>query len=80
MARSLVQILATRELVASLANNLIMSGKLLQSFRHQKHQNLSTGDDFINSCGMIFLVPFLAIKEVLAVLASDPIMSERSIQ
>ena len=45
----LVPFLATREAVAPLANDLIMSGTSIQSFRHLKHQNMSTGDDFIPS-------------------------------
>ena len=61
--------------MALLANDLIMSCTLIQSFRHLKHQNLSTGDDFINSSGIIFLVPFLATKETLVPHANDPIMS-----
>jgi len=36
--------------------------------------SLSTGDDFIDTSGIIFLVPFLATKEKLAPLANDPIM------
>ena len=58
-----------------LANDPIMLGKLIQSFRHLKHQNLSTGDDFIYSSGIIFLVSFLAIMEVVALLTNDFIMS-----
>ena len=46
-----------------LANDLIMSGTSIRSFRHLKHPNLSTGDDFIYSSGIIFLVPFLATRE-----------------
>ena len=55
-----------------LANDPIMLGKLIQSFRHLKHQNLSTGDDFIYSSG--FIVPLLAIMEVVVLLANDLIM------
>ena len=62
-----------------LANDPIMLGKLIQSFRHLKHQNLSTGDDFIYSSVIIFLVPFLATREAVALLAKDPIMSGTSI-
>ena len=36
---------------------------MIQSFRHLKLQYLSTGDDFIDNNGIIFLVPFLATKE-----------------
>ena len=49
---------------------------LRPSFRHRKHQNLSTCDDFIHSSGMIFLVPFLATREAVAPLANIPIMSD----
>ena len=64
--------------MASLAKDLIMSGTSIQSFRHLKHQNLSTGDDFIYSSVIIFLVPFLATKEAFALLANVPIISGRS--
>ena len=74
VARSLVPILATRELVAPLATNPIMSERLILLLRHLKHQNMSTSDDFIDSSGKIFLVQFLATKEALASLAYDPIM------
>ena len=39
-----------------------------------------SSDDFIDSSGIIFLVPFLATKERLAPFANDPIMWKRSIQ
>ena len=61
--------------MAPLANDPIISGRLIRSFRHIKHQNLSTGDDFIHSSGIIFLVPFLATREAVALLANDPILS-----
>ncbi len=79
MARSLVPILATREAVASLANDFIMSGTSIWSFRHLKHQNLSTGNDFIYRSGIILLVTFLATREAVAPLANDPFMWKRSI-
>ena len=41
---------------------------------------MSTGDNFIDSSGKIFLVQFLATKEALVPLANYPIMSERLIQ
>ena len=66
--------------MAPLANDPIMSGTSIRSFRHLKHQNLSTGDDFIHSSGIIFLVPLLATMEAVAPLANDPIMSGRSIR
>ena len=50
------------------------------SFRHLKHQNLSTSDDFIHGSRILFLVLFLATKEVVAPLANDPIMSGRLIK
>ena len=76
----LVPIFTTRGVVAPPANNLIMSGTSIRSFRNLKHQNQSTGDYFIQSSGIICLVLFLATKEVLAPLANDPIMSGRLIQ
>ena len=66
--------------MALLANDPIILGTLIRSFRHLKHQNLSTGDDFIYSSGIIFLVPFLATREVVALLAKDLIMSGTSIR
>ena len=57
-----------------LANDPVMSGTLIRSFRHLKNQNLSTGDDFIKSSGMNILVPFLVTRKVLALLANDPII------
>ena len=66
--------------MAPLANDPIMSGRSIWSFRHLKHQNLSTSDDFIYSSGIIFLVPLLATMEAVAPLANDPIMSGRSIR
>ena len=62
------------EAVAPLSNDPIMSYTTIKLLRHLKHQNLSTGDDFIDSSGKIFLVQFLATKEALASLAYDPIM------
>ena len=66
--------------MAPLANNPIMSGTLIWSFEHLKHQNLSTGDDFIDGSRIIFLVPFLATRKVVAPLTNDTIMSTRSIR
>ena len=60
--------------MAPLANDPIMSGRSIRSFRHLKHKNLSTGDDFIYISGIIFLVPFLATKKTLVPLANDPLM------
>ena len=78
MERSLVLILATREVLAPHKNDPIMLGNLILSFRLLKHQNLSTGDDFIN-CMEIYLVLFLTTKEALVPLASDLIMMGRLI-
>ena len=37
-------------------------------------RHVSTDDDFIDSNGTIFLVPFLATNETFAPLENDPIM------
>ena len=66
--------------MAPLANDQEMSGRSIRLFRHLKHQNLSTGDDFIYSSGIVFLVPFLATREAMAPLANDREMSGRSIR
>ena len=63
-----------------LANNAIISDTSIWLFRHLKHQNLSTGDDFIYSSGIICLVPFLGTREAVALHANDPIMSGTSIR
>ena len=63
-----------------LAKDPIMSGTSIWSFRHLKHQNLSTGDDFIYSSRIFFLVTFLATREAVALLANDLIMFGTSIQ
>ena len=70
--------LATREAVALLTNDLLMLGTSIRSFRHLKHQNLSTGDDSICSSGIFFLVSLLATREAVALLANDLIMSGTS--
>ena len=41
--------MATRELVAPLATNPIMSGRSIPLLRHLKHLNMFTSDDFIDS-------------------------------
>ena len=46
-------------------------------FRHFKHQILFTSDNFIHNSGIIYLVPFLATYEAVALPTNDPIMSER---
>ena len=61
--------------MAPLENDPVMLGRLIRSFRHLKHQNLSAGDDFIYSSRIIFLVPFLATREAVALLENDLIMS-----
>ena len=55
-----------------------MLGRLIQSFKHLKHQNLSTGYGLIQSSGIIYLVLFLANKEVLTLFGNGPSMSCRS--
>ena len=47
MARSLVPFLATREAVAPLANDPIMSGTSIWSFRQLEQQNLSSKAEMI---------------------------------
>ena len=66
--------------MAPLANHPIMSGTSIHSYKHLKHQNPSTGDHFIHSSRIIFLVPLLATMEAVAPLANDPIMLGRSIR
>ena len=56
-----------------------MSRRSIWLFRHLKHQNQSTGDDFKDSSGIIFLVPFFTTNEVLTPLADDSIVLGRSI-
>ena len=53
-------------------NSYIWGGLFYETFLFEA--SLSTSDDFIDSSGIIFLVPFLATKETLAPLANDPIM------
>ena len=53
MARSLVPFLATREVVALLANDLIISGTLIWLLRHLEHQNLSIISDYIDIKRMV---------------------------
>ena len=61
-------------MMGSLTSDPIMWGRSLWLLINFKHQNLSTGEDFFLSSGIIFLVPFWATKETLAPLANDPIM------
>ena len=70
----LVPFLATRELVAPLQKDPIMSGILIGMFKHLKHQNLSTGDYLIHTREIIVLVPFLFTKEALTLLTNFPII------
>ena len=66
--------------MALLANDLIMLGTLIRSFRHLEHQNMSTDDYFIDRSGIICLVPFLATKVALTILINDTIMLGTLIQ
>ena len=66
--------------MAPLANDPIIPERLMRLFRHIKHQNLSTGNNFIYSSEMILLVQFLATMEAVELLANDPIMLGRPIQ
>ena len=54
MERSLVSILVTMEALVPIANDPIISGRLIRLFRHLKHQNLSTCDDFFHISGITF--------------------------
>ena len=69
--------MATIEALVPLANDRNTFGRLILSFWHLKHWNLSTGDDFINFSGIIYLVQFLANKEAFALLVNDPIILGR---
>ena len=69
-----VQFLATMEEVAPLANDPIMLGRPIWSFRDLEHQNPAS-----NSLDN-FLVLFLATREAVAPLANDLIMLGTSIQ
>ena len=53
-------------------NSHFWGGLFYETFWFEAY--FSTGDDFIASSEIIFLVPFLATKETLAPLANDPIM------
>ena len=64
--------------MAPLTNDPIKLGRLIQFFRHLKHLKISTDDNLIFSSGIILLVPFLATREVMVLLANDPIMWDRS--
>ena len=63
-----------------LANDLIMSGTSIRSFRHLKHQNISTSDDFNYSSGIIVLFPFLSTREAVVLLSNYSIMSDTLIR
>ena len=63
-----------------LANDPIMLGRSIQLFKNLENQNLSTGDDFIHSSGIIFCISFLANKELLATIAYVTMMSGISMQ
>ena len=49
-----VPFLAIKETLVALANYPIISERSIWSFRHLKHFSLYTGDDFIDSHGIIF--------------------------
>ena len=49
----LVQFLATKELLVSLANDPIMMGRLIGLFRHLEHQNPSTISDSIGRARIV---------------------------
>ena len=76
MIRSLVLILAPQ---APLANDLKISGISIRSFGPLKPQNMSTGDDFIDSIGITISVPFLTPREAVEPLKNDSFMLGRSI-
>ena len=57
-----------------------MSKRLIRSFRHLKHQNLSSGNDFIHSSEIICLVLFLATREAAVLLTNDLIMFGRLVR
>ena len=80
-------IFTTREAVAPLAKDLIMTGRSLRSFRHLEHQNPSiiSGDiDRAKSKFSIFtqgcLVQIFTTRGVVALPANNLIMSGTSIQ
>ena len=54
--------------------NQFIIGHLIAVFKHLKHQNLLTGDDFISSSGLILLVQFLVTTEVVTLFANYHIM------
>ena len=62
------------------ANDPIMPGTLIWSFRQVKCQNLTTGDDFMHSSGIGFLLLILATRVAVAPLSNDPIMLGNSTQ
>ena len=77
--RFLVPFLATIKAVALLANDSILLGILIWLFNCLKHQNLSTGDDFIDISKIIFIGLFSATREDVAPLVNYPTMSGRLI-
>ena len=70
VARSLVPILASTELVAPIANNPIILGRSIPLLKDLKDQNLCTCDDFIDRSGIIFLVPFLVTMDAMVLIVS----------
>ena len=67
---------AIKDALPPLANVSNMWVRSIQSFIHLKHQNMSTGDDFIHISEIIFVVPFLTTREAVVLLTNDPIMSD----
>ena len=67
---SFLPFLAVKEVLASLANDPIMSGKLIWLFGHLEHQNLSL---------KVIFSFFLATREGVASLSNDPIIFGYSI-
>ena len=65
--------------MALLANDPILLGRLILSFKHLKHQNLSTGNDFIHGSGIFFSFIFVH-QGAVALLANNLIMSGTSIR
>ena len=72
--------MATKKALVPLANEPIISGRSIWLFTHIKNKNLSTGDDFIHSSGIIISGKFFATSEVVAPLANDAIIWGKSIK
>ena len=63
--------------MALLVNDPIMFMKSILLLRHIKEQNLSPGDDFIHSMGVMFLFEFWATREAVVSPAIYSIMLGR---